>query len=153
MRNDAVTRRHEAALRSIHPVFRWRVEAVLRELANREWQPVVWEGRRTTAEQAEKVRLGYSKTMGSWHVLSTHAIIPAGKDGIDIVHGAAADIVDRRWEWGGPCANLNHHFWLSLGTVAKAQGLEWGGDWKKFRDVAHVQMRFVEMAPMKSATV
>ena len=31
-------------------------------------------------------------------------------------------------------------FWTALGEEAKAQSLYWGGDWKDFKDVAHVQL-------------
>jgi|GEM_PF-4880261 len=32
-------------------------------------------------------------------------------------------------------------FWAALGEEAKKRGLVWGGDWKSFRDVAHIQGR------------
>lgn len=72
--------------------------------------------------------------------------------GVEVVHGCAADIIDRRWGWDGPCANKNHRFWRDLGAVAKNNGLEWGGDWKK-RDVAHVQMKIIEESIQKSTVV
>lgn len=102
--------------------FRVKVIAILKELAGKGWKPVVAEGLRTRAQQAEKVRLGYSKTMNSAHLL-----------------GLGADIVDRRYAWGGPAASTSYAFWTDLGTAARAQGLIWGGDWKKFKDVAHVE--------------
>ena len=51
----------------------------------------------------------------------------------------AADIVDRRYGWGGPAKNLGFKFWKDLGAAARAEGLTWGGDWRSFKDVAHVQ--------------
>ncbi|MEY3014686.1 MAG: hypothetical protein RIT45_3421 [Pseudomonadota bacterium] len=102
--------------------FRAKVVTILKELAGKGWKPVVAEGLRTRAQQAEKVRLGYSKTMNSAHLL-----------------GLGADIVDRRYAWGGPAANTEFQFWKDLGLAARAQGLIWGGDWKKFKDVAHVE--------------
>ncbi len=51
--------------------------------------------------------------------------------------GLAADIVDRRYGWGGPAANTNHPFWRDLGEAARIEGLGWGG----FKDAAHVQQR------------
>jgi peptidoglycan L-alanyl-D-glutamate endopeptidase CwlK len=51
-------------------------------------------------------------------------------------YGLAADyvfIVDGRVSWDGP--------WDRLGRVARSCGLEWGGDWKRFKDRPHVQWR------------
>ncbi|RMG19279.1 MAG: M15 family peptidase, partial [Planctomycetota bacterium] len=102
--------------------FRPKVVRILQRLQQKGWQPRVASGRRTLAQQREKVRKGYSKTLRSWHLL-----------------GRAADIVDRRWGWNGPAANLDHPFWKDLGEAARLEGLTWGGNWKRFRDVAHVQ--------------
>jgi peptidoglycan L-alanyl-D-glutamate endopeptidase CwlK len=68
------------------------------------------------------------------------------------MNGDAADIVDRRWARSGPSANKSHPFWKALGQAAKKHGLEWGGDWAK-RDVAHVQMKLIEMPRIDSAVV
>ncbi|RMG10516.1 MAG: hypothetical protein D6731_17305 [Planctomycetota bacterium] len=110
------------ALAGLEPAFRARVEAVLARLRAKGWQPYVAEGRRTLAQQREKVRRGVSRTLRSRHLL-----------------GLAADIVDRRYGWGGPAANLRFAFWRDLGAAAHAEGLTWGGDWRSFPDVAHVQ--------------
>jgi peptidoglycan L-alanyl-D-glutamate endopeptidase CwlK len=29
--------------------------------------------------------------------------------------------------------------WKKVGELGKAQGLEWAGDWKKFKELAHFQ--------------
>ena len=99
-----------------------QVVSILKELAGKGYKPMVAEGLRTKEQQAVKVKMGYSKTMNSMHL-----------------YGLAADIVDRRWGWGGEASNQNHPFWKALGAAAHGQGLVWGGDWKKFVDVAHVQ--------------
>jgi peptidoglycan L-alanyl-D-glutamate endopeptidase CwlK len=51
----------------------------------------------------------------------------------------AADIVDERWGWE-PAAEENG-YWEALGEEARALGLVWGGDWRTFKDVAHIQGR------------
>lgn len=77
--------------------------------------------------------------MKSFHVADTG--IPSGRNGLYWqTKGEAADIVDARFLWTGPAANLEFEFWSDLGATAKAYGLRWGGDWAKFRDVAHVEM-------------
>lgn len=51
----------------------------------------------------------------------------------------AADIIDKRWAWGKEAKT--NGFWTALGEEAKKQGLVWGGNWKSFRDYAHIQGR------------
>lgn len=109
-------------LKGLQPAFRAKVERILARLQSQGWRPFVVEGLRTRAQQARKVRLGYSKTMSSRHLT-----------------GNAADIVDERWGWDGPAKDPDHAFWRDLGRAAAAEGLTWGGSWKRFKDVAHVQ--------------
>jgi len=50
--------------------------------------------------------------------------------------GLAADyvfLVNGKVSWDGP--------WEKFGRIARECGLEWGGDWKRFRDRPHVQWR------------
>jgi hypothetical protein len=144
--------RHTAAMETLHPVFKSRVDRVIGDLHAKGWQPVLVYGRRTEEQQRQKIAEGVGGKH-SWHVASTEAYLPtAEKAFFDVVRGCAADIVDRRWAWDGPCKNKNHQFWKDLGASAKKHDLEWGGDWKK-RDVAHVQMKFIEDAPHSSAVV
>lgn len=133
-------------LSRLHPVFRFRVQQVLADLQALGWQPVVASAIRSSAEQTEKVKKGYSKTMHSWHVPSTMAMLRADKSSFNVVNGNAADIVDKRYGWDGPASKKDFQFWKDLGRTAKKHGCEWGGDWK-MRDVAHIQMLFVDSAP------
>jgi D-alanyl-D-alanine carboxypeptidase-like protein len=144
--------RHQEALESLHPVFKFKVDEVLAQLRLKGWQPVLVYGRRTEEQQQQKIREGVGGKH-SWHVASTEARIsgPEGRT-IETVRGCAADVVDRRWAWDGPCSNKNHQFWKDLGAAAKSAGLQWGGDWKK-RDVAHVQMKFIEDRPLSAVVV
>jgi hypothetical protein len=135
-------------LESLDSRFKPIVLKIMEELEVRGHQPIVAEGRRTLAQQQEKVRLRYSKTLQSYHL-----------------SGLAADIIDRRLAWNIP---LHHKFWYDLGHIIKdmklSQGyLRWGGVWDHgdtrwpiieqaqknqsdknldwFMDVAHVEMR------------
>lgn len=143
----------QANLDQLHPVFRMTLDKILRELAQRGWQPVVAEATRNESRQAEKVKKGFSKTMHSWHVPSTAAILWETKNTYSIVRGNAADVVDRRYGWGGPAASLDYGFWKDLGAVAKDNGCIWGGDWKSFKDVAHIEMNYVDERPRDTAFV
>jgi hypothetical protein len=148
----SVDERHQAALETLHPVFKLRVDSVLSELTTKGWQPVVVYGRRTPEQQQKLVEQGVGGK-SSWHVATTEArLANPDRSLVEVVRGCAADVIDRRWAWGGPCSSKDHQFWKDLGTTAKSHGLEWGGDWKK-RDVAHIQMKFVEDRPLSSVVV
>lgn len=142
-----------ALLRQCHPLFKNLLLKVLADLRAQGWQPKIVYVKRTQAEQAEKVKKGYSRTMKSWHVESTIGMLPAARGGFEVVHGNAADIVDSRYGWGGEAGRLDFAFWKALGTTAKKYGCSWGGDWKSFKDVAHIQMLYIEEAPQNRALV
>lgn len=98
---------------------------IIKILRAQGFQPVIWEGNRTIAEQREKVRKGYSKTMKSRHL-----------------HGQAVDIVDNRYRWEQGSSEERKRFWNALGLAVKqVGGLKWGGNFKSFYDPAHVQLR------------
>lgn len=108
-------------LSGLRPGFRGKIERILRRMTSLGWKPYVAEGIRTRAQQRKKVQRGFSKTMNSYHL-----------------HGLAADIVDRRYGWK---IGQGHRYWRDLGRAAAAEGLTWGGNWRSFKDVAHVQAR------------
>ncbi|MER2520898.1 MAG: glucosaminidase domain-containing protein [Bdellovibrionales bacterium] len=116
----------------LDPRFAERLGLVMDDLKQQGYDAVIGSGERTVAEQADKVRQGYSHTMKSNHL---------HRDGNDVT---AVDITQRGKPWGGSEA-----FQQALGKAAKSHGLEWGGDWdatfagpggKKVKDVAHVQL-------------
>jgi hypothetical protein len=129
------------AFESLEPKFKPLVLEILTQLEALGYKPIVAEGRRTLAQQREKVRKGYSTTMNSYHL-----------------SGMAADIVDSRYNWDIP---VSHQYWKDQGTIIenlakKNPGLRWGGTWGKgyqryldylrgktkyFLDVAHVELR------------
>jgi hypothetical protein len=135
----------DAFLEQAHPIFKVVLKQVLADLRALGWQPKIVHIKRTKAEQAEKVKKGYSKTMKSWHVDSTEGVMPVGRGAYEVVQGNAADVVDSRYGWGGQASSLDFQFWKDLGGSAKMHGCSWGGDWKSFKDVAHIQMLLVEM--------
>ena len=165
---------------TLNPIFRLKVELILRDLRVIGWQPVIASGMRTNAQQdalyatgrrglqevnAMRLRTGLppvtaaennpvtnAKGGESLHNLGRAELIPAGRKAVDEVHCSAVDIVDRRYNWSGPAANEGFQFWKDLGRAAQKYGCEWGGNWKK-KDVAHVQLRFVETAPITTVAV
>ena len=140
-------------LAEAHPVFVLALRPIMKELFALGWQPRIVSVRRTKEQQAEKVKKGYSKTMQSWHVAGTQRILAHDRQSASEIHGAAADIIDDRYWWNGVAKSHSFGFWKDLGATAKKYGCEWGGDWKKFPDVAHIEMKLIESPPATSLTV
>ena len=122
----AADERHKAAVNTLHPVFKAKVDQLLSQLTSKGWQPVLVYGRRTEEQQRKKIAEGVGGKH-SWHVASTEAYLPnPDRALVDVVRGCAADVIDRRWGWDGPCRNKNHKFWNDLGETAKS--LAWSGE-------------------------
>ncbi len=146
--------RSSRAAYAFHPAFQSRLNMILIDLANLGWKPRLHrQAVRTRDEQARIVAAGNSKTMNSWHVRSTQATLPHGRTELDIVYGNAADIIDERHGWSGPAADTKFKFWQDLGRVAKKYGCSWGGDWKRFPDVAHIEFLYIDTPPRNSVVV
>lgn len=87
----------------------------------------VIEGIRTEARQRELVKAGASKTMNSRH-LTGHAVDLAPMVGKEI-----------RWDWP-----LFYKLAPAVKEAARLVGvpIEWGGEWRTFRDGPHWQLPF-----------
>jgi len=118
----------EKKLLSLYPPMRPKIEAVLQGMRDRGFQPKIFFAWRSVAVQLEIYRAGNTKVKFSFH----NAQKPDGTP-----NAYAVDIVDQRWAWGD-AAEANG-FWKALGAEGKQQGLYWGGDWRSFKDVAHLQ--------------
>jgi peptidoglycan L-alanyl-D-glutamate endopeptidase CwlK len=126
----------------LYPEFRVKVEAILKDLAlwcKAHWpeaKPVISEGYRSTARQQELWRQGRS---ASGKVINQAAIV-THRDGVKSPSNhQSALAVDIVAEVGGNLTwDCPHAFWMYLGHLARAQGLEYGGDWR-MRDYPHVE--------------
>lgn len=127
---DSARWSQEKKLLSLEANFRSKVKGVLEALTKGGFQPKIFYGWRSVAVQQELVKKGRSKVKFSFH----NAQMPDGTP-----KSYAADIIDQRWGWN-PAAETNG-FWKALGQEANKRGLVWGGDWKSFKDVAHIQGR------------
>lgn len=87
----------------------------------------VLEGRRTVARQRQLVASGASTTMNSRH-LTGHAVDLGVMVGREV-----------RWDWP-----LYHRLAPAVKQAAAELGvpLEWGGDWRRFKDGPHWQLPF-----------
>jgi len=119
---------HEKKLASLDRRMRPKVERTLEALKAEGFKPKIFFAWRSVAVQQEIVARGDSRVRFSFHNAQK-------KDGTPNAY--AADIIDRRWAWTD-AAEANG-FWQALGSAAKQEGLFWGGDWRNFKDWAHVQ--------------
>jgi len=117
----------EEKLATLEPTMRPKIESVLAALRTQGFQPKIYFAWRSLAEQKEIFLRGNSKVQFSFHT--------AYKNGKPNAY--AVDIIDKRWAWGADAAK--NGFWEALGKAGKAEGLYWGGDWKTFKDYAHLQ--------------
>lgn len=123
-----LTSRDRTRLQGVHPDLVRVIERAAADPACPDF--MVIEGIRTVARQRKLVAIGASKTMNSRH-------IPA-PDG----HGHAVDLaplVSGRPSWDWP---LYYQLAPVVKAAARAEGvpIEWGGDWRSFKDGPHWQL-------------
>jgi peptidoglycan L-alanyl-D-glutamate endopeptidase CwlK len=108
----------------LQPGLRKKVKQVIALLTMFRFPVALFETGRTLDRQRWILKQGYSKTLKSRHL-----------------SGEAADFVvkvDRKWSWDYKKYYL---YYLLFGAIAVFCGLEWGGNWKKFKDYPHVQLK------------
>lgn len=114
--------RSEKALVGVHP----DLVAVVRRAA--EIMPggfIITEGMRTKERQRELFAKGLSKTMNSRH------LVGLAVDFAPLIDG------DVTWKWPAfpPVANAFKQAAKELNIA-----IEWGGDWRKFKDGPHIEL-------------
>lgn len=117
-------------LMGLEPTMRNHTIGVLLDMTGANFDPYVYSGRRTLAEQVRLYRLGRTKTLLSKHRL-----------------GLAVDIASRATGWGASEA-----FWSKLAECGRQHGLYSGRGWKKFHpvhgDAAHLEDRGGKTLPL-----
>lgn len=112
----------ESKLKGVHP----DLARVVRKAAEiSPIQFIVTEGLRTVERQAALVKAGASRTMNSRHITG-HAVDVAAK-----VDGQI------RWDW--PLYS-KIAVAMKLAAAAEKVQIEWGGDWKSFKDGPHFEL-------------
>jgi len=126
MSNFQLSERSKRRLQGVHPDL---VKVVERAIQITDNDFTVLEGLRTKARQAELVASGASQTMNSRHITG-HAI--------DLGAYVAGQV---RWDWP-----LYDKIAATMKKAATEVGvpIEWGGDWKSFKDGPHFQLPFKE---------
>jgi peptidoglycan L-alanyl-D-glutamate endopeptidase CwlK len=124
-----LTARDLARLKGVHPDL-VRVVVMAAELSPTPF--TVIQGVRTHAEQVQNVAKGASKTMRSRHLPESNACnMSCAVDLAPMVGGKV------RWDWP---------LYYKLAPVMKEAAakvgvpIEWGGDWKTFKDGPHFQL-------------
>lgn len=119
-------KRSLARLEGVHPDL---VRVVKRAIEITEVDFTVLEGVRSLKRQKQLVAAGASKTMNSRH-LTGHAV--------DLGAWVGGKV---RWDWP-----LYHKIAAAMKQAAKEldQPIEWGGDWRSFKDGPHWQLPWKE---------
>ena len=122
---------HREKLAGVHPDL---VRVILAAADAAPWPLQIIEGVRTVERQRELMAQGASKTMNSRHI--------PGVDGLSkAVDVAPAPDGHASWAWP---------LYDGLSPVIKAAAkklnvpVEWGGDWKSFRDGPHWQLPYAK---------
>jgi hypothetical protein len=124
----------EQRLGQVHPALAARVRKMIHLLAEAGTEIIVSQGLRTWEEQDALYAKG--RTVSP---IGKKYIVTKAKGGESFHNfGLAVDIVVldalRKADW-----DLRHPGWAAAGKAGQSVGLEWGGDWKGFRDVPHFQ--------------
>lgn len=126
MSNYKLSNRSKSRLKGVHPDL---VAVVERAIEITEQDFTVLEGLRSKERQKQLYKSGASKTMNSRH-LTGHAV-----DIAPYVDGGVS------WDWD--------YYYPMADAMKKAAKelrvpLEWGGDWKSFKDGPHFQLPWKE---------
>lgn len=141
----------EARLAKVNPEVASRVRAMAADLKAKGINVMVTSGYRTFKEQTALYAQG-RQSLSSVNALRKDAGMSpisatANKDIVTKVkaggsfhnYGLAVDVVPLKAN-GQPDWNAPSSTWKAIGAAGKKQGLEWGGDWAKFKDQPHFQM-------------
>ena len=117
-------------LRKVHPDLQRVVRRAAKEWKDKDTGFVLTCGGRTVEAQKQMVAKGASTTMRSRHIIApngwAHAV-----DLAFIIKGVV------KWDW--PLYSKLAAA-MKLAAVAEKVPVEWGGDWKKFKDGPHFQL-------------
>ncbi|ARQ01875.1 M15 family metallopeptidase [Pseudorhodoplanes sinuspersici] len=119
--------RDRARLNGVHPDL---VRVVDRAAETSDVEFTVLEGVRTTERQKQLVAKGASQTMNSRHIKAANGFGHA----VDL-----APLINGQVSWDWP---LYHKLCPIVKDAAEQEGvaIEWGGDWKQFKDGPHWQL-------------
>ena len=117
------------------PKFAVAVKMAIAECDALGLEAVVFESYRTDA----LAKAYYAKGRTAPGKIVTHA-----KDNVHSWHGfgLAVDVIHTRKRWDAPDA-----WWQKMAAVFKRHSCNWGGDWRTFRDLPHLQFENCPASP------
>lgn len=120
----------ENILKPVHPDLARVIRRAAKDWKDKETAFIITCGGRTVAAQKIMVAKGASTTMRSRHVIAPNGYAHA----VDLaytIHGAV------KWDWP-----LYAKLAVAVKAAATAEKVlvEWGGDWKSFKDGPHFQL-------------
>jgi len=120
----------EARLKGVHPVLVRVVRRCAEDWKDTEFTWIITCGSRSVEEQKKMVAKGASTTMNSRHI--------PGKDGYAHAVDLAAVISGKlKWDWP---LYAKIAAAMKVAAVKESVPIEWGGDWKSFKDGPHFQL-------------
>jgi len=124
----------EQRLSKVHPGVATRARAMIELLAHSGVEILVTQGLRTWEEQDALYARGRTADP-----IGKKFIVTNAKGGQSYHNfGLAFDIVVLdalgKFDW-----DSSHPGWIAASKAGKSVGLEWGGDWKSFKDIPHYQ--------------
>ena len=122
----------EKKLQGVHPLVAAKAHQLIEQAYKEGINVIITQGLRTIEEQNELYAQGRTKP---------GKIVTNAKGGYSYHNfGLAFDFAllnpDGSVNW-----NVDEK-WKRVGAIGKSLGLEWGGDWKDFKDYPHFQMTF-----------
>lgn len=132
--NPGIAAQSERRLAKVHPALASRARAMIELLAQSGVDIVITQGLRTWEEQDALYAKG--RTVAP---IGKKFIVTNAKGGQSYHNfGLAFDIVVLdalgKFDW-----NDKHPGWAAAAKAGKSLGLEWGGDWRTFKDIPHYQ--------------
>jgi peptidoglycan L-alanyl-D-glutamate endopeptidase CwlK len=122
-------------LASVHPILRDRATSMMKSMVYEDLYFAPFQGLRTFVQQAEDYAKG--RTTPGKIVTKARAGESLHNYGLAIDWAEDADPSNDKgiqWSWKKTAD------YMKLGSYAKAVGLEWGGLWKAFVDIPHVEL-------------
>jgi peptidoglycan L-alanyl-D-glutamate endopeptidase CwlK len=127
-------KQNKKRLNHVHPILSAMGQKMIDLCAQNGIAVLITQGLRTWEEQDELYAKGRTiAPIGRGHTVTN------AKGGTSFHNfGLAFDIVILD-ELGKPDWNTSNPAWNRTGQIGKSAGLEWGGDWKTFKDLPHFQ--------------
>lgn len=117
-------------LRKVHPDLQRVVRRAAKDWKDKDTGFVLTCGGRTVEAQKQMVAKGASTTMRSRHIIAPNGWAHA----VDLAFTIKGVV---KWDW--PLYSKLAAA-MKLAAVAEKVPVEWGGDWKKFKDGPHFQL-------------